>query len=351
MDPSTHPSRPRVALALQGGGAHGAYSWGVIERLLEEEIDLVAVSGASAGAINGAALVAGFAQDGTKGATAGLERLWRAVSKGSPLSLFDVGGFGNPFFELWFGRSMELAKLTSRYTAPLFPTVRDMRALRRVVEATVDLDLLARQTALPLHVSATRVASGSARLFTGAAVTLDALMASACLPELFAPVTIDGEAYWDGGFTANPALEPLLLGDAQPSDLIIVQVTPFEAVDDLTSLSDVTRRISDISFNACLVRDLRTLTELQDVARRESSSDPRMQAIARTNLHLIEPPAALSERGAASKIDTRWTVLQELRALGRASAEAWLGAHRDVVGRASSLDAMPDAIAYAVHGA
>ncbi len=155
-----------------------------------------------------------------------------------------------------------------------------MSALRQAVESSIDLDLLARQTQVPLHVSATHVMSGSARLFTGPAVTLDALMASACLPELFAAVEIDGEEYWDGGFAANPALEPLLADAIGATDMLIVQLTPFTVEDVGGSVGEVMRRVSDISFNACLRRDLRALSEIQDIARAESSRDARMRAIA-----------------------------------------------------------------------
>jgi NTE family protein len=335
-------SRPRIALALQGGGAHGAYGWGVIERLLDEDIELVGVSGASAGAMNGAALVSGYAADGVAGARAALERLWDRVADASPLAPLDVGALGGPFYESLLRRSLDLAKLSSRYVAPFLPSVRDMSALRRAVEDSLDLDLLARQTTLPLFVAATHIASGSARLFTGGEVTLDALMASACLPELFAAVEIEGEQYWDGGFTANPALEPLLSETIGATDMLIVQITPFTVEDVGGSVGEVMRRVSDISFNACLRRDLRALSEVQDVARAETSGDSRMQAVARVNLHLVSPPPELAGRSGTSKVDTRWSVLQDLRAMGRTQAEQWLATNRDALGKRSSFAGLPE---------
>lgn len=334
--------RPRIGLALQGGGAHGAYGWGVVDRLLAEDIELAAVSGASAGAINGAAVVTGYAGDGATGARAALERLWRNVADASPLAPLDVGALGGPFYESLLRRSLDLAKLSSRYVAPFLPGVRDMSALRRAVEGSIDLDLLARQTALPLFVAATHIASGSPRLFTGEALTLDALMASACLPELFAAVEIDDEQYWDGGFTANPALEPLLSEAIGATDMIIVQITPFTVEDVGGSVGDVMRRVSDISFNACLRRDLRALSEIQDIARAERSRDPRMKAISRVNLHLLSPPLDLAGRSGTSKVDTRWSVLQDLHALGHAQADRWLATHRDTLGHGSSFEGLPE---------
>ncbi len=336
------PPRPRIALALQGGGAHGAYGWGVVERLLDEDIEIVGVSGASAGAINGAAIVSGYATGGAVEAKAALERLWGHVADASPLAPLDVGALGGPFFEPLLRKSLDIAKLSSRYVAPFLPGVRDMRALRQAVAESIDLDLLARQTQLPFYVAATHIASGSARLFTGKDVTLDALMASACLPDLFAAVEIEGEQYWDGGFTANPALEPLLTEAIGATDMMIVQITPFTVEDVGGSVGEVMRRVSDISFNACLRRDLRALSEIQDVARAETSRDPRMQAIARVNLHLLSPPPELAGPSGTSKVDTRWSVLQDLRAMGRAQAEEWLAAHRDILGRASSFRGLPE---------
>lgn len=340
--------KPRIALALQGGGAHGAYAWGVVERLLEEDVELVGISGASAGAMNGATLAAGFATDGIAGAVAGMERMWRAVSESSPLAPFDHSGIRQSYLEHSFRKSLEFFKLTSPYFAPYMPGLRSMDALRRAIRASVDLETLAAQTALPLYVSATHVPTGAAKMFTGPEITLDALMASACLPDLFAPVEVEGEHYWDGGFTANPALTPLILDELDATDLIIVQITPFVAADVSGALGDRMRRVSDIGFNACLLRDLKVLTELKDIARHEQCNDPRLKAISRINLHLVSPPAAIGERGGASKIDMRWSVLQELRAIGREAAEGWLGEDGRQIGRRSSMTEMPEAILEAV---
>lgn len=196
----TATDRPRLALALQGGGAHGAYGWGVLDRLLEEDLPIVAVSGASAGALNGAALVSGMAIDGRQGAKDALARLWGSVSRNSPLQAFDTDFWMMPAFEPLLRRSLEFSKLISRYIAPLSPGLRDMRALRRVVGDSLDLTALTARHAIPLSIAATRVATGAARLFHNDEITLDALMASACLPELFGPVTIDGEPYREAAF-------------------------------------------------------------------------------------------------------------------------------------------------------
>ncbi|MDY0957916.1 patatin-like phospholipase family protein [Sphingomonas sp. CFBP8993] len=338
--------RPRLALALQGGGAHGAYGWGVLERLLDEDIEIVAVSGASAGALNGTALVAGLAAGGRAGALAGLERLWKTVSDTSPLRAFDHQ-WGGPLFEPWFRRTLEVSKMMSRYVAQVSPQLRGMRALRQVVSSSIDLGALTRDEALPLYIAATAVSNGAARLFGNDEITVDAIMASACLPDLFAAVTIDGQDYWDGGFSANPALEPLIFADHGATDLLIVQITPFAVDDTPTSLGGIVGRMSDIGFNACLLRDLKALTDVQTIARSARSTDPAMQALAATNLHMMPAPLALGERGSASKLDTRWSKIQELRELGRATASAWLDENAAQFRRSSTLteDDLPEAVA------
>lgn len=332
-------------MALQGGGAHGAYGWGVLERLMDEHIDVVAVSGASAGALNGAAFVAGLAAGGRDGALDNLERLWRTVSNSSPHKAFDHGVWNGPFLEPWLRRSLEASKLMSRYVAPFVPHLRDMRSLRRVVEQSIDLSALTGPDAIPLHIAATRVSNGAARLFTGDEITLDALMASACLPDLFAAVKIDGEDHWDGGFSANPALEPLIFGDANATDVLIVQITPFMDEEVSASITSVMARMSDIGFNACLLRDLKALTEIQTIARETASTAPKMQALAATNLHLMEAAPQLARRGPVSKVDTRWSQIEELRALGRETAETWLADNRRAFGRKSTLTELPETVA------
>ncbi|MEH3036109.1 MAG: patatin-like phospholipase family protein [Sphingomonas adhaesiva] len=334
-------SAPRIGLALQGGGAHGAYGWGVIDRLLEDGAEIAAVSGASAGALNGAALVTGLVEGGTDGARAALERVWRTVAARSPLSGFDWSALAGPWMEPWLRHGLEAAKLASRYFAPFTPGLADMRALRSVIAGTIDLDRLADPRAVPLHISATKVATGAARLFEGDGITLDALMASACLPDLFAPVEIDGEFHWDGGFSANPPVEPLVIDD-RVTDIIVAQITPFAAGPPDRTPAAITRRINDITFNAVLARELGALTAMQSIARDTADADPRLAVLAALRLHMIEPPATL---GGISKLDTRWSQIAWMRDLGRDHAGAWLAEHGAAIGCRSTLDALPGEMA------
>lgn len=328
--------RPRIALALQGGGAHGAYGWGALERLLEADLDIVAVSGASAGALNGAALVAGFATDGREGAKAGLERLWNSVAHYSPMRVLDSRWLPSVFLDPWINSSLQLAKLFGPYFLPLVPGVRGMDALRRIAGETIDLDALRLPNAIPLHISATRVADGTPRLFDNNEIDIDALMASACLPELFSAVNIDGEDHWDGGYSANPALDPLLRADGT-TDLLILQITPFAVEDVSHSLPAMIGRISDIGFNACLLRDLKTLTEMQAALQEAPRVTGPLSVLREINLHLMQAAPELASRNLASKSDTRASKLQELRGIGYNTMDAWLAEHRDELGRRSTL--------------
>lgn len=180
------------------------------------------------------------------------------------------------------------------------------------------------------------MANGSARLFGNEEIDLDALMASACLPEVFAAVRIDGEEFWDGGYSANPALEPLLLAE-DATDILILQITPFDVDKVHHSLSATVARISDIGFNACLLRDLKALTELQEALRESPSPPGALRPIERINLHLVQASPELSSRGPASKSDTRPSTLQNLRRIGYETMDAWLSEHRPELGHRSTI--------------
>ncbi len=337
-------SKPRVALGLQGGGSYGAYGWGVIDRLLEEHIEIVAVSGASAGALNGAALVAGLATAGDDGGREALERLWRTTAERSPLRGFETfGNYFEPFVDPFVARSLAMFREASAYLTPFLPTLRDMHLFQDVVRSSIDLDAVARQDLVPLYVSATDILTGAARLFTGSDVTLKALMASSCLPELFAPVEIDGRRYWDGGYAANPALEPLVFNGHGATDLIVLQLTPF-FTDEIGQLpSEISGRVSDISFNACLMRDLKALNELKRFAQASQTHDARLEAVAEINIHLLHAPCELSG-GSVSKLDTRWSMLTGLRELGRSTADRWLADVGSKIGSGSNVQALERAV-------
>lgn len=334
--------KPRIALALQGGGAYGAYGWGVIDRLLDEDVEIISVSGASAGAVNAVALVSGLAKGGNDGARETLSALWRDVSRCSPLGALQMldwtHGMFTPLLEPVVRKLLESAKVLSSVTAPWVPqSVRSMQALRAVVDRHVDMSLFANGQTIPIYVSATEMRTGRARIFDSAEITLDAVMASACLPDLFDPVVIAGEHYWDGGYSANPPLDPLLHSRRCPTDMLVVQLTPFTTDTVADNVVETMARVNDISFSACLLRDLESLMRLQRSARSGGVIDPEWQRVAAVNLHLLEAAAELGGRGPAAKSDTRWSAIEELHDLGYRTADIWLDANREELGHGSTL--------------
>ncbi|WP_182085456.1 patatin-like phospholipase family protein [Aureimonas sp. ME7] len=328
----------RITLALQGGGAHGAFTWGVLDRLLDDpSIEIAAVSGTSAGGLNAAALAAGLDTNGREGAKAGLHRLWETVAARSPLGAIENSLPFFPFPRAVVHRAIEQAQNFNQFLSPYSPALPSANALRRVVEEAIDLPRLQAQTLVPCFVSATDVEAGSVRVFSGRELTADALLASACLPDLFRAVEIDGRHYWDGGYLGNPVLTPLFNEDRGTADLLIVQVTPFARPGVPDTAEEIMARVNEITFNTSLMRDLRMLTEVKRLVRGEDLDNPVMRRIADLRLHMISAGEELTRRGAVGKLDTRWSELETLRDLGRTATDRWLDRHRRDIGHRSSL--------------
>lgn len=337
------PLKPRedpvlVDLALQGGGAHGAFTWGVLDRLLEEPwLKIEGISGTSAGAMNGAVLAQGLSSGGVNGAKAALEEFWRRVSNAALLSPF---------------RRTPLDMLLGRWTldtSPMFLTL-DLMArifspydlnphganpLRDILERCIDFNHLA-AAPVKLFVTATNVHSGRGRVFRNAELTAEVLLASACLPTMFQAVEIDGEAYWDGGYAGNPTITPLIR-ECQSSDTILVQVNPVDRPGTPRSARDIVNRVNEVSFNATLLKELRMMAVLREVADPGSSEGARWASM---RIHRIDS-ATMAELGYSSKLNAEWDFLCMLRNEGRRSAEAFLVAHAGDLGTRSTLDLDP----------
>lgn len=325
-----------ISLALQGGGAHGAYSWGVLDALVaDERFRVAAVSGTSAGALNAAALVQGLAEGD---ASARLTALWAAVGERSPLRGADMPD--SPFDPLFDGlteRWIEAARNWGRFVSPYSPALPSANLLQDVVEAVIDFDRLG-GAATPLFVSATNVRTGDLRVFSGAEIDARALLASACLPDLFRAVEIDGEAYWDGGYLGNPTLEPLLELEDGPADIVIVQVTPFVRAALPREPGEIMNRVNEITFNASLLRELRILGDMQALVRAGGTASPAARRLADTRVHLVPADPRLGELPPASKVDTRPSELGRLRELGWDAGRAWLASEAGKVGATGGVD-------------
>ncbi len=326
-----------INLALQGGGAFGAFTWGVLDGLLRDErIDFEAISGTSAGAMNAVVLADGLMRDGVDGARERLRDFWHGVSREGArggatsdvmrgiLGFWDMPGF-SPFaaFE-------RFAKMMAPYgTDPL-----SINPLRGILEELVDFDTVRANDALKLFISATNVRNGKIRVFSGDEITADAILASACLPFLFRAVEIDGEAYWDGGYMGNPALFPFFT-ETECADILLVQVNPVWREDVPRSAHAIMERVSEITFNASLLREFRAIDFVNRLMD-ENRLDPKRYK--RNRIHRIDATEALSRYGASKKLDTSRRFFDELHEAGLAAAREWLTAHYDDIGVRSTLD-------------
>ncbi|HMR33568.1 MAG TPA: patatin-like phospholipase family protein [Geminicoccaceae bacterium] len=324
-----------VDLALQGGGAHGAFTWGVLDRLLEESwLEIEAFSGTSAGAMNAAVLVDGHAAGGRDGARAALEGFWRAVSDAALMSPFQR----HPI-DVLLGRwtldnspTFVAADLASRMFSPYDLPVGASNPLGDILAARVDFERLAKAP-IKLFVTATNVRTGRGRVFRNADITPDTLLASACLPTLFQAVEIDGEAYWDGGYSGNPTLTPLVR-ECKSDDTILVAINPVERPGTPRTARDILNRLNEISFNSVLLKELRMAALLRQTAD-PGSDEGRHWAGMR--LHLVRSEL-MSELAASSKLNAEWAFLSMLRDEGRKSAETFLAEHGGDLGKRSTLD-------------
>lgn len=329
------PRRRPLALALQGGGAHGAFQWGVLDRLLEDvRLDIRAVSGVSAGAMNGAALISGLAEG--DGRTA-LDKLWREINQSGGRNVFGDSALWNPAqapdwikdTPLWRAGETLAMSMSPYEFNPL-----NHNPLTRVLKAAVDFEAV-RTSDVKLFVAATAVRQARVRVFESAEVSAEVLMASACLPHLFQAVEIDGEPYWDGGYLANPPLWPLTGADT-PDDVLLMTLNPMAREETPRSAGDILDRLNEIVFNAPLIAELRAIAMAADMAAegrgKGAGAEPQLR------LHAIEADGWLSDLPLRSKFNTEWSFLNDLKARGRAAAEDWLETCLPSVGRYSSVD-------------
>ena len=326
-----------INLALQGGGAHGAYTWGVLDRLLEDErIVIEGISATSAGAMNAAALAQGLTEGGERGARTALEVFWRSVSRTASLSPLQP-----TWLDRWFGNwNMDYSPaylafdLLTRTFSPNQFNPLDLNPLRDLLVETIDFERLRCCTAVKLFVSATNVRTGRIKVFKTEEISADVLMASACLPFLHRTVEIDGEPYWDGGYMGNPAIFPLIYDCAAP-DVVIVRVNPIRRDDLPRTAREILNRVNEISFNSSLLRELRAIGF---VSRLIDQGLIKEGALKRVLVHGIDAEDYMARLGYSSKLNPSWDFLVHLRDLGRESAARWLDNSFDRLGAVSSIE-------------
>jgi NTE family protein len=329
----------KINLALQGGGAHGAFTWGVVDRLLQDDsIEIAGISGTSAGALNGAALKAGLVENGRQGARDNMAWLWN-----------QVGGVGDLRLAHWMTAFFPAPGLVSRTIAHSLPfTLADAwsrmvspyawgpfykNPLEQIASAFHYSSVCA-DKGPALFVSATNVRTGKIRVFSGDEITTDVILASACLPTIFQAVDIDGEDYWDGGYTGNPALFPLF-EPTLPSDIVIVNINPMERAETPREAHDILNRINEISFNTSLLRELRAIHFVQRLIAEGQVAEGAMKEI---RVHMIADDDLMTDLSVASKLVPTPATLSSLFDAGQAAAERFMAEHGDMLGKASSVD-------------
>lgn len=323
-------------LALQGGGAHGAFTWGVLDALLMDgRLDFAGISGTSAGALNAVALAHGWAQgldheaEPMEEARAALARIWTKV--------MEMGALNENTARL---SKLMMGALPAAWTrlSPYQSNPLDINPLRDLIAEQTDFARLQKLDQPRVFVAATDVATGLAEIFSGARLTVEAVMASACLPHYFQAPEIDGKLYWDGGYAANPAMGPLLeMGVTQ--DILLVQINPLHRSGQPLSAAAIADRINDLTFNASLIAQMRTISIINELVAQGIDGVNAGESI---HLHRIDGGQELEQMPAETKVRPTPATLLTLFELGQRQARNWLEQDLDKVGRISSVAIHPD---------
>lgn len=327
--------RKSIALALQGGGAHGAFTWGVLDRLLEDErIAIEGISATSAGAMNAAVLASGMLRGGAAGARKALEDFWAGVAR--------AADWYSPFRQMpgATGFSLEqsplylMADAMLRVFSPYQFNPTNANPLRALLANHVDFDALRSSCPIHLYLCATNVETGKIKIFSHDDLSVDAVLASACLPMLFQAVEVDGQHYWDGGYVGNPAIYPLIY-NCETCDVVIVHINPIERPGVPTTATEILNRINEISFNSSLMRELRAINFVTSLIKKGKVARGDMKEML---MHSIRSDETMAALGVSSKMNADWQFLTFLRDKGRAEADSWLQKNFEHIGQRSSID-------------
>lgn len=329
--------KKKINIALQGGGSHGAFSWGVLDRLLEDgRLEIAAISGTSAGAMNAVALADGFVRGGTEGARERLEALWRSVARKGRFSPVQRA----PWDVLWGNWSIENTPgyvwfdTMSRVFSPYVANPLGLNPLAEAVAQEIDFRNVRACKSMQLFISATNVETGQLRVFSDGEIDLDTVMASACLPQIFRAVEIDGVPYWDGGYGGNPALFPFFKA-AESDDVLLVQINPVVREGTPKTANEIQNRVDEITFNAGLLREFRSIAFVKELIAADRLPHGEYRDI---RMHRIDADDAFKDLSASSKVNAEWAFLEYLRDLGRTAASDWLETNYEAVGKSATLD-------------
>ena len=328
-------AKKQIDIALQGGGSHGAFTWGVLDRLLEiDDVDIVGISGTSAGAMNAAALAQGLTTTGPQGARDLLRQYWLRVSRASLASPYKRTPWdkmlGN--WSLEFSPGFIASQFMRQLASPYQFNPLDINPLRDIVVSCFDFDAINAPEGPRLFLSATNFRTGRPKIFRQPDISAYAVMASACLPHVYKAVEIDGEAYWDGGYTGNPPLFPLI-DETEARDVVIVQINPFNRNEVPMTPYDIENRLNEITFNSSLMKELRSIGFLWEIIRHDKLD---RAAYRDARLHRIEATSEMCDLSVSSKMNTEMAFLDHLFEIGRAAAEEWIKTDWPEVGKTST---------------
>ncbi len=330
-----------INLAIQGGGSHGAFAWGVMDRLIEDgRLKIDGLCGTSAGAMNAVVFAYGNMVGGAEGARTALHEFWKKVS--------DAGAVFNPIsrapWQKMFGRyiqenswSFNLFDIISKMYSPYQFNPINFNPLRDVLAECVDFDVLKRCQETRLFISTTKVRSGNVRVFKTDEISLDVVMASACLPQLFQAVDVGGEHYWDGGYMGNPALFPLFY-HTDTRDVVIIHINPLKRDTLPTDAEDITDRLNEITFNSSLLAEMRAIAFVTKLIEENWLKDEFKDRLKNVIMHSIRADRVLEDLKVASKFNCNWDFLTDLRDRGRATADQWLKENYEHIGKKSTVD-------------
>ena len=328
-------------LALQGGGSHGAFTWGVLDRLLEEgRLRIEGISGASAGSMNAAALASGYAESGVHGARRTLDDFWARIGEYSCLNPLQPGLLAElcPDKSLPLTPNMATFSTLGMFLSPYQFNPLAINPLREIIEQTIDFERLRNNSPIELFIATTAVSTGKLRIFRNRELSADVLLASACLPSLQHAVEIDGERYWDGGYSGNPPIFPLL-HECSSDDVLIVLLLPLNHDTHPITAAQINSRSSEMNFSTAFLREMRAIADAkQRLSHKLITLGSLERRLRHLRIHIIEAQELLHRLGDDSRYNTRESFLEMLKQAGREHAEQWLGEHGKAIGKRSSVD-------------
>ena len=335
----------KINIALQGGGAHGAFAWGVLDKILEDgRLEIDGVSGTSAGSMNAGVLAYGYEKDGRDGARKALESFWKRISDaGKKFSVTEATPLDYLFTKMGMINtpSFSAFESLSGMLSPYQFNPSNFNPLKDVLEQSIDFDVLRKHNKIKVRLCATNVNTGKARIFKNEELCIEAFLASGCLPFLFQTVSVGDENLWDGGYIGNPALFPLIY-DTDTSDILIVHINPIHRHDIPKTAGAIRDRVNEISFNSSLMREMRMIAFVTQLIDDGWIKDEFKDKMRRMYIHSVRADDVMRGLGIASKLNSDWDFLLHLKELGREKASQWLKENFDKVGRETSIDLKAD---------